>query len=73
MFAFIKRLLSRPDGLSQSAFATHTDLSADEPLDRLFADLERESNRLVEEAIRGAVKTLRFAADEGNALPADRR
>jgi hypothetical protein len=71
MFAFIKHLLFRTVSPSESAPATHTGLSAEEPLDRLFAKLERESNRLVEEATH--VKTLRFAAAGRNALSANRR
>lgn len=51
MFAWIKRLLSRITSRPASAPATQSDLSAEERLERLFAELERRSNRLVEEEI----------------------
>ncbi len=73
MFAFIKHLLFGTVSPSESALATYTGLSEEQPLDRLFAKLERELNRLVEEATHGVVKTLTFAADGRNALSANRR
>ena len=51
MFAWIKRLLFRITSRSASAPARQSDLSAEERLDRLFAELERQSDRLVEEEI----------------------
>jgi len=51
MFAWIKRVLFWITGRSANAPGTQSDLGAEQRLDRLFAELERQSNRLVEEAI----------------------
>jgi hypothetical protein len=73
MFAFIKHLLFGTVSPSESALAIYTGLSEEQPLDRLFAKLERELNRLVEEATHGVVKTLTFAGDGRNALSVNQR
>jgi hypothetical protein len=51
MFAWLKRLLFGTSGRSANGSGSWSDSRAQERLDRLFAELEEQSNLLVEDAI----------------------